>query len=140
MERERKMKEREVRLKEQQVNRIEQTKKNREKIEQARLERQEKNERNITRISQEKEARASGSARASNNEVNNIINELMNAKLIDNREDLSFTLNSKSLTVNGKQQPDDVFQRFREKYIRKPGDLINYTKKENSTHITINRD
>jgi bla regulator protein BlaR1 len=76
----------------------------------------------------------------SREEITSIVAELKNNKLIDDTEDLSFTLNSKELIVNGKKQPAAMHQQFKEKYINKPGDYFIYKRNGNSTSTSINKE
>ncbi len=69
-----------------------------------------------------------------------VIDEMTSEHLIDNRDELSFTLNDKELIINGVRQPDEVFQRFRKKYLGDPKDYIIYSKKKGgyeSTSINV---
>jgi beta-lactamase regulating signal transducer with metallopeptidase domain len=75
-----------------------------------------------------------------NEEISSIINDLTENDLINNAEVLSFSLNNHELMVNGKRQPAEMHQSFKQKYIQKPGDVFNYSKKGSSTSITINKE
>lgn len=75
-----------------------------------------------------------------NGEINSIINELTKNNVITTSDALSFSLNNKELIVNGKKQPANLHQSFKEKHIQKPGDYIRYSKKGGSTNITINKE
>jgi hypothetical protein len=59
---------------------------------------------------------------------------------VKDENDLSFSLNDKELVVNGKKQPDQIHQQFKEKYIQNKSDRFIYSKKGNSTSITINKE
>jgi bla regulator protein BlaR1 len=107
----------------------------------------ERNERTVAREKQEKNIVESRQLRmklaavgTSNGEISSIINELTNANVISNTDNLSFSLNNESLTVNGKKQSSDLHKKLKDKYIQKPGDLYKYSKNGNSTSITINKD
>lgn len=73
-------------------------------------------------------------------DVSRIISDLEGENLVTDRDNLSFSLDSKQLMVNGARQPGEIFQRFKEKYIQREGDRYNYSKHGGSTTITINRD
>ena len=75
-----------------------------------------------------------------NSEINSIINELTKNNVITTSDALSFSLNNKELIVNGKKQPANLHQSFKEKYIPKPGDYIRYSKKGSSINVTINKE
>jgi hypothetical protein len=75
-----------------------------------------------------------------NDDVSRIIADLGNRNLVTDENDLSFSLSDKELVVNGKKQPAEIHQQFKEKYIQKKGDRFKYSKKGNSTSITINKD
>jgi len=53
--------------------------------------------------------------------------DLVENKLIDHVDRLSFTLNSDELIVNGTRQPVDIHVRFKEKYIKKATDRFIYS-------------
>jgi bla regulator protein BlaR1 len=57
-----------------------------------------------------------------------IIDELMREHRIGNKEFLTFSLDNNNLIVNGVQQPQDIFQHFRQKFIGDPGDRIYYSR------------
>lgn len=63
-----------------------------------------------------------------------------NQNIISNTENLSFRLSNDELIVNGKMQTAEVQRQFKEKYIQKNGDRLSYSKKGNTTSITINKD
>jgi bla regulator protein blaR1 len=74
-----------------------------------------------------------------NDDVSRIIADLGNQNLLKDENDLSFRLNDKELVVDGKKQSDEIHQQFKEKYIQNSGDSFSYSKKGNSTSITINK-
>ena len=78
--------------------------------------------------------------RKTNDDVSRIISDLNNQKLVADPDNFSFSLNNKELIVNGKKQPAEIYQQFKEKYIQNSGDRFNYSKKGSTTNITINRD
>ena len=68
-----------------------------------------------------------------------IIDELVAEHLIDDKEFLSFSLDDQELIVNGVKQPDELQQRFRQKFLGDPGDRIMYSRSKNgSESVTIN--
>ena len=72
--------------------------------------------------------------------IDPIIEDLLERKLITNREVLSFSLDKDGLIVNGVRQPDEIFVYFKEKYLPNPHDLIKYLRKaDGEERITLNR-
>jgi len=61
---------------------------------------------------------------------NQIINDLIREKLIKDKKNVSFSLNKDGLIVNGVKQPDAVFQKFKEKYVKTEDWNFNYNNKE----------
>jgi len=59
-----------------------------------------------------------------------IINDLISEKLIKSKKNLSFSLNKDALIVNGVKQPDGIFQKFKEKYVKTEDWNFNYNSKE----------
>jgi hypothetical protein len=78
--------------------------------------------------------------RMRNDDITRIISDLGNQKLASNADDLSFSLTNDELIVNGTKQPSEIQQQFKEKYIQNSGDRFNYSKKGNTTSITINKE
>src|SRR5215203_6920 len=76
----------------------------------------------------------------SNNEINSIISDLFQDKVVADSERLSFSLNNNELIVNGTRQPKELHQSLKKKYLRSPGDHFNYSKNGGTTNITINKD
>jgi bla regulator protein BlaR1 len=73
--------------------------------------------------------------------IDPIIDDLIDYKVIgeDNRESLSFELNDQGLTVNGVRQPQELFMKFKAKYIKHPDDLFRLTvKNKTNRSITVN--
>jgi hypothetical protein len=68
--------------------------------------------------------------------ISPIIRDLQVENLIADPEEYSFELNGKELIVNGKRQPDDVYKRFAEKYIKDPKDELKYSRKKNGSEST----
>jgi bla regulator protein blaR1 len=75
-----------------------------------------------------------------NDDVSRIISDLGDRNLVKDENDLSFSLSDKELVVDGKKQPSEIHQEFKEKYIENSSDRFIYSKKGNSTSITINKD
>lgn len=89
---------------------------------------------------------AQGSKRAAtrvghgvNSDIDVIVNELVNQKIISSREQLAFTLTNDQLVVNGKKQDDEVQQRLKERLKLGEGDSFQYKREGNSTTTTIVR-
>lgn len=78
--------------------------------------------------------------RKSNDDISRIISDLNNRKLVSDEDNLSFSLTNNELIVNGTKQPAEIHQQFKEKYIQNSGDRFNYSKKGNTTSITINKE
>ncbi|HEX4850385.1 MAG TPA: hypothetical protein VFV08_06240, partial [Puia sp.] len=74
-----------------------------------------------------------------NDPVYSIIKDLRAEGLIseDLNVNLSFTLNSSKLIVNGTTQPGEIHKRFANKYIHNSKDHIIYSSSKNSTHTDI---
>ncbi|HMH23546.1 MAG TPA: M56 family metallopeptidase [Puia sp.] len=72
-------------------------------------------------------------------ELNPIIGALSDRKLITDKNDFSFSLDQYGLTVNGVKQSDEVYQQFREKFLKDPEDRIIYSKKNGSESVTIHK-
>jgi len=65
-----------------------------------------------------------------------IIEELMQEHLIDDKEVVSFSLSDNEFIVNGVRQSDDIFRRFREKYIHDVRDRVSYSRKKDGSEST----
>ena len=59
-----------------------------------------------------------------------IIDDLIHEKLIKNKKDINFSLNKDALIVNGVKQPNGIFQKFKEKYVKTKDWNFNYNNKE----------
>lgn len=57
---------------------------------------------------------------------NAIIDDLIKDGVIKDAKSLTFTLNNNELVVNGQKQPDSVFKRYKEKYVKSEDWNINY--------------
>jgi bla regulator protein blaR1 len=66
-----------------------------------------------------------------------VIEDLANENVIQDKNDLSFTLNNDELIVNGIKQPAELHRKLREKYIRNPKDQFIYTQKNDTRSMTI---
>jgi beta-lactamase regulating signal transducer with metallopeptidase domain len=78
--------------------------------------------------------------RKGNDDVSRIISDLNNRKLVSDGDNLSFSLTNTELIVNGSKQPAEIHQQFKEKYIQNSSDHFNYSRKGNTTSITISRE
>jgi hypothetical protein len=74
-----------------------------------------------------------------NKHVAPVIDMLLDKKLITRTDELSFSLDKDGLTVNGKKQPEKVFQDFKKAFLEDPQDYIHYMKKDGSESTAINR-
>ena len=63
-----------------------------------------------------------------------ITNQLINDRLIKDKDNYTYKITNSELYIDGVKQPDDVHKRIVEKYL-KPGDNINYTR----TNTTNNK-
>jgi bla regulator protein blaR1 len=75
-----------------------------------------------------------------NDDVTRIIDDLNDQNLVKDETNLSFSLSDKELVVDGKRQPSEIHQQFKEKYIENSSDRFIYSKKGNATSITINKE
>jgi beta-lactamase regulating signal transducer with metallopeptidase domain len=73
-------------------------------------------------------------------DIRSIVTELIENGLANDREYISFSLNNKSLVVNGKKQSSDWHKKLSEKYLNHPKDYFKYERNGNSTHISINKE
>jgi len=72
------------------------------------------------------------------NEAEKILKDLQKDGFIKDKDNFSFQLNKTEFIVDGKKQPDEVFRKYKEKYIKQPSDLYMYLKSHDRTTITIN--
>jgi len=78
-------------------------------------------------------------AGALNKHVEPVIRMLKDKKLITRTDELSFSLDKNGLTVNGKKQPEEVFQEFRKAFLEDPQDFILYSKKGGNESTSVNK-
>ena len=64
--------------------------------------------------------------------IDPIVEDLMRDKVIDknNSDNFSLELNNNGLTVNGVRQPEELFMKYKEKYVKNPKDYFSYTVKD----------
>jgi beta-lactamase regulating signal transducer with metallopeptidase domain len=86
-------------------------------------------------ISRLREKMAEGTFAPGERSIRSVIDDLVEGGIISgNAKTLSFTLNNRELIVNGKKQPDEVFRKFRKKFIRNPKDHFIYSHSGSSTN------
>lgn len=68
-----------------------------------------------------------------------ILEDILSQKLADNPDDISFALDAHHMTINGKRQPDEVFQAFKAKYIHHSGDGYTYKRKNGDTSSVVSQ-
>lgn len=68
-----------------------------------------------------------------------LVSELKAMKIISSEKDFSFSLNSKGLVVNGVAQPQEVFEKIKNKYLKGKDDYISYDAEgmHIHTHVSI---
>ena len=74
-----------------------------------------------------------------NNEIQSIVALLTERGIIEDDDNVSFTLNEEKLVVNGKKQPQALHEELKNRFIQEEGDTFIYEKKGNSISTTINR-
>ncbi|HTE00709.1 MAG TPA: M56 family metallopeptidase [Mucilaginibacter sp.] len=52
--------------------------------------------------------------------ITNVIGDLVDQNIVKDKSDLSFKLTNKSLIVNGVKQPEEIHERFKNKYLSEP--------------------
>jgi hypothetical protein len=72
-----------------------------------------------------------------------IVAELIESKLIDRVDEFSISLNADGMTINDVRQPEEVFAKFKAKYIRHENDHIIYSQYyrsdgSNGSHCEVN--
>jgi bla regulator protein BlaR1 len=68
-----------------------------------------------------------------NKSIKEIIDVLIDEKIISDRDNLSFTLNNEILKVNGTVQPEEIHSRLKKEYIKGVHDHIKYSTHDGST-------
>lgn len=68
-----------------------------------------------------------------------ILSMLMEKELVTQLDDISFSLDNKELIVNGRKQPKEVYESFRNEFLHNSEDYIKYSKHEGSESTSINR-
>lgn len=77
-------------------------------------------------------------ARLSKNpQLESIIRDIINAGLAKDETKISFSLNDTQFIINGVVQPESVFQNYRSRYLRSPGDRFSYSRDGNTTKTEI---
>ena len=69
--------------------------------------------------------------------IPSIISELINEKIIEKADELSFILNNKKLVVNGTVQPRDVHMRFKDQYLKHEKDHVIYSASQGSVRTDV---
>ncbi len=72
-----------------------------------------------------------------NNLTDSIINDLLQMKLITDKNHVSFALSNEKFKVNDKEQAKEVFEKFKSKYHIVKGYSIAYAKSGNSKSTSI---
>jgi beta-lactamase regulating signal transducer with metallopeptidase domain len=64
--------------------------------------------------------------------IDPIVEDLIQDKVINKKDsdNFSFELNNDGLTVNGVRQPEELFIKYKEKYVKNPKDYFSYTVKD----------
>jgi hypothetical protein len=115
-------------------NNIKRVQKNNETVSKFRVVDSARNVRNVNR------AKTVIGLNRSNGEVSSIIMELERAGVIKDQDNVSFNFNNNELIVNGAKQSSQLHEQLKQKYLRKAGDFINYSKNGNTTSTTISRE
>jgi hypothetical protein len=66
-----------------------------------------------------------------------LVSELKAMKIISSEKGLSFSLNSKGLSVNGVPQPQEVFEKLKNKYLKGKADYIIYDSEGMHIHTDV---
>jgi beta-lactamase regulating signal transducer with metallopeptidase domain len=69
--------------------------------------------------------------------INDIVQELQSANLAHDPDDLSFSLSNDQLVVNGVQQPGEIFQDLKSRYIKSPGDHLTYNTVKKGSRVDV---
>lgn len=91
-------------------------------------------------LKMEREKNRKVSINGDNSEIDQIVSELLESKIIEKTDPLSFKLNSRQFIVNDKKQGQEIFNELKERFIRSSGDYIEYSHHGGSTSTTIHRD
>ena len=91
------------------------------------------------RAIQEERAMYATSVGKGNNEIDVIVQELIEEKVITSKDAVSFTLTSDELVVNGKKQDSNLQQRLKERLRIDKGDSFQYKNEKGSTTTTVVR-
>jgi hypothetical protein len=75
----------------------------------------------------------------SENLIQNILNDLLAMKIINNKDVVAFSLSMDDMNVNNKKQSDAVLEVFKSKYHMVRGYSIVYAKAKNSTSTSITK-
>ena len=76
--------------------------------------------------------------RSSDRYIEPIINELLDRKIISNRDELSFKLDKNAFIVNGIKQQESICKSFQEQFLVNPGSNVNYSIKKGSESMQVN--
>ncbi len=68
---------------------------------------------------------------------NRIAAEILKEHLAVDSLHLSFTLNNRELVINGSTQPDNIFNNFKNQFVKDPGDSYVYTRRGNTTSSMV---
>jgi hypothetical protein len=68
-----------------------------------------------------------------------IIEMLRDKGLVTESDDISFSLDDKELIVNGKKQPEEIFESFKHEFLYNSDDYIKYSKHGGTESTSINR-
>lgn len=68
-----------------------------------------------------------------------ILQDILDQKLADNPEDISFALDAQHMMINDKRQPDAIFEAFKAKYIHHNGDGYTYKRKNGDTSSIVSQ-
>jgi hypothetical protein len=71
------------------------------------------------------------------NTLDPIISDLKEDNLLNDGDTFSFELDNDRLIVNGKKQSAELHSRYKEKYIKNPGNQYKYSQKGNRKSSTI---
>lgn len=71
-------------------------------------------------------------------EADKILKDMQQDGLIKKKDNFYFKLNNTELIVDGKKQADEIFRKYKGKYIRQPSDSYMYFKSHDRTTISIN--